>query len=114
MEFQVSGVQLILVILGSNVALAGALVFILKQFGPQLFNWMKTKIDEKNGSIAELVEHTQSLAADIGRLAKAICAQVEHGNQAQEQFLSNMREVCGRQAERICKLIERIETATEK
>jgi hypothetical protein len=111
---EVSTGQLIAAILASQAALVGALVYILQKFGPKLFDWMRAKIDTKNGAIGELVEQTKILAEDISRMAKAICKQIEQSSKQQEQVLCEMREICARKDEQIDKLCKLIQTAAER
>ena len=101
---EVSALQVILIVVGSNATLVLALVFILQKFGPNLFNWMRAKIDAKNGAIGELVE-------EVKRLATSLCKLVEQSHQRQDDFLTEVREVCARKDEQIARLVEEINDA---
>lgn len=106
---QVSAIQLIITVLGSNVALVGLVVFMVQRFGPSLFGWMRGKIDTKNGEISELVGETRKLAGDISRLAQAICQQVDAMNNRQDTFLASVQGVCDKYVTEVARLVERIE-----
>lgn len=99
--------QIIIGQLTANGLLVGALVYLFKKFGPELFCWLKSKIDEKNGSIGELVAETK-------RLSQAICSLVQHGNEQQEQFLSDLRAELDRKDQQIDKLIKQIQAALDQ
>ena len=99
---EVSTIQLIMIVLGSNATLVAGIVFILQKFGPNLFNWMRAKIDEKNGSIGELVH-------EIKRLTSAILAQIENGQQLQGQQLEAMQRNCRAHTMELEKLVKSIE-----
>ena len=106
--------QLIAAIISCQVALVGALVYILKKFGPELLGWMRAKIDTKNGEISQLVGQTKVIAEDMSRMAKAICGLIEQNNGRQDQFMVDMREICARKDEQIDKLCNLIKEAAER
>jgi uncharacterized protein HemX len=106
---QINFTQLMGVVIGSNALLIGALVYIAKTLGPSLLDWMKRKIDEKNGHIGELVEETKRLASDISRLTQALMQQIEQGNCTQAQTLCAMQETCTQHSQQITRLLRRIE-----
>ena len=107
MDGQVSVGQVIGLVLASNGLLVGVIVYLAQKFGPRLFDWMRAKIDTKNGEISQLVE-------EVKRLSQAICVQVRQANQQQDEFVSDMREICANKDEQIASLIEQIKAALER
>lgn len=101
--------QQIAITLGSNAMLVVALVFLIKTLAPSLLEWMRKKIDEKNGHISELVDQTKTLANDISRLIKALLQQIEQGNSTQAQTLCAMQETCTQHSAQIGKLLKKVE-----
>ena len=107
MEVQVSTGQLLLATMSSNALLVGVVVYLAKRFGPELFGWMKGKIDTKNGQIGELVE-------EVKRLSSAMCELVRQGNQRQDQFMCDMREICATKDQQIEALMAELKTALKR
>lgn len=107
MEVQVSLNQLLAAILGCVTLLVSALVYLTKILMPKQMEWMRAKVDTKNGSIGELVE-------EVKRLSTAMCSLVDQGNQRQDQFMAEMREICAAKDAQIDKLMEQIRAAAER
>lgn len=91
-------------VLGSVLITVIALVvFILKLIVP----WLKSKIDTKNGQITDLVD-------EVKRLSQGICSLIEQGNQRQDQFVCDMREILAEKDCQIETLMQQIKEALER
>lgn len=110
---EINWTQLMAIILGGNAALVAGLVYLVKSLAPALLEWMRRKIDEKNGHIGELVDETKALANDISRLTKALLQQIEQGNCTQAQTLCAMQDTCAQHSQQIGKLIDKVEQLLE-
>jgi F0F1-type ATP synthase membrane subunit b/b' len=87
------------------VALVGMLVFVIKLVVP----WMKSKIDEKNGNIGDLVAEAQRLISANCQMAEALLGQIRQGQTAQEQRLVEMQRNCEKHTQALEKLMQTIE-----